>query len=99
MSSEVLVSVTGVVLSLLFSYVPGLAGWYNQLDGQRKRLVMLFMLAVVALGMYALTCVGLGEQYGISLTCDQAGAATLLEMFVLAMIGNQAAYLISPKVQ
>ena len=100
MTSDLLVSVAGVVLSLLFSYLPGLSAWYGELSGDRKRLIMLGMLALVAGGMYALDCGGLlvkiaPDVAGMCSTAD--GWVQVVRAFVLAMIANQSAYAISPK--
>jgi hypothetical protein len=100
MTSDLLVSVAGVVLSLLFSYLPGLSAWYGELAGDKKRLIMLCMLALVAGGMFALDCGGLL----VKIAPDVAGMCTaadgwvqVVRAFVLAMIANQSAYAISPK--
>ena len=48
MTAEELASIAGIVLSLLFSYIPGLKDAYDGLDGDYKRLVMGLSLVVVA---------------------------------------------------
>ena len=58
MSSEVLSATAGVLLSLAFSYVPGLSGWFASLEGTHKRLVMLAALVIVSAGAFALSCAG-----------------------------------------
>jgi len=50
MSAQLLSAVAGVLLSLLFSYIPGASDWFAALDGTRKRLVMLGALVLVAAG-------------------------------------------------
>ncbi len=99
MTSDLLVSVAGVVLSLLFSYLPGLSAWYGELSGDRKRLIMLGMLALVAGGMYALDCGGLLVKIApdVAGMCSSAdGWVQVVRAFVVAMIANQSAYAISP---
>lgn len=100
MNQEFLVAIAGAVLSLLFSYLPGLSDWYGALDGNKKRLIMLGMLALVAGGTYALDCAGMlvkiaPDAAGMCSTAD--GWVQVLKAFVLAMIANQGAYSISPK--
>jgi len=100
MTSDLLSSVSGVVLSLLFSYLPGLSAWYGELSGDKKRLVMLSMLALVAGGMYALDCSGLlvkiaPDMAGMCSTAD--GWVQVVRAFVLAMIANQSAFALSPQ--
>ena len=93
MDDKTLASLAGVVLSLAFSYVPGLQSWYVELKGEYKRLLMLVVLGLVALGMYAASRTG----WSASVSCDGAGAKQLVSLFITAVIANQAAYLISPQ--
>ena len=74
MTPQSLSTAAAILLSLLFSYVPGLSDWYGNLDPVRKRLIMLGMLIAVALGSLALACAGWSESPGIPLACDQPGA-------------------------
>jgi len=63
MTTTLLSSIAGSLLSLLFSYLPGLSDWYAQLGvnpddgGTRKRLLMLALLCLTALASFWL---GLG---------------------------------------
>lgn len=93
MSSELLIVIAGVVLSLAFSYIPGLKDWFDSLFGNEKRLIMLGVLLLSAGGVYALACFG---KYDL-VTCDMSGAWNLLEYFIKAAIANQTAYQLSPK--
>lgn len=92
MSADQLSAAAGIVLSLAFSYGPGLKGKFNQLDPTQKRLVMAALLLVVAFAAFAAGCRGL-----LSITCDQPGAIGLLSAFVAALVANQATFLISPE--
>ena len=92
MSAELLAGIGGVVFSLLFSYFPGLSGWYDPLVESKKKLIMLGVLFVTALGVFGLACVG---KYNL-VTCDVAGAWLLVEYFILAAIANQATHRLSP---
>jgi exosortase/archaeosortase len=98
MTPQILTLVASAILSILFSYVPGLAGWYNGLaNATHKRLIMLGLLLITTAASFALACSGLGESLKISATCDQAGAVELITAFVLAIAANQSTYLITPK--
>jgi len=110
MDATILSTLAAAALSLLLSYVPGLADWYRSLGvrpdghddgGTRKRLLMLALLVLCAAGSYALACVGsvptLAEQLGLPLTCTRAGLLELVKALVWAVIANQAIYRISPK--
>jgi hypothetical protein len=97
MSAEMLAAIAGAVLSLLFSYVPGLNSWYQALEATYKRLIMLVLLIVVASASIGLACAGWGADFGLTLTCDRAGAAGLIQALILAVMANQATFTISPQ--
>lgn len=96
MTADTLALFAGVILSLLFSYIPGLNTWFAALEPAVKRLLMLALVLVVALGIVGLACAGLGADLGISVTCDKAGLLGVLRAFVLAMIANQGTYQATP---
>lgn len=97
MSAEMLAGYAGVVLSLLFSYVPGLAPWFDGLDKKWKQLIMGMSLVVVAGVIYALGCAGISGDFGLAVTCDRKGAVELINMLMAALVANQGAYLITRK--
>jgi hypothetical protein len=59
---------------------------------------MLALLLISAAGAFGLACSGWGAAAGLQLACDRSGAVGLLRALVLAVIANQSAFLISPKV-
>lgn len=91
---ELLSTIAGIVLSLAASYLPGFDAWYAGLDGNRKRLVMLGLLAAASATVFGLSCAG---WFSPLVTCDKPGVERLLSVFISAVIANQAAYAISPK--
>ncbi len=93
MSAEQLALVAGAILSLLFSYAPGLSDWYGALDSTYKRLVMLVLLIAVAGGVLALSC---GDVVSY-VTCDKAGILGLVNALIAAAIANQATFTLSPQ--
>ena len=97
MTTETLVMVAGVILSLGFSYIPGLKEKFDLLTGIGKRLVMLCLLVLAAGGSYGLACAGWGSGLGLALVCDQAGALGLVKVLIMAIMANQGAYLITPQ--
>jgi hypothetical protein len=102
MTPETLSATAAALLSLAFSYIPGLSAAYANYTKTRKRLVMLGLLALTALGAFALACLENGQApvtqwLGLSLTCTESGAVALLRAFGAAVIANQSVYLISPK--
>ena len=94
MSAEALALYSGVALSLVFSYVPGLNKKFDGLQPDYKRLIMLGALVLTAGIVFGISCSGWLD---VGITCDQAGIVALLQAFVLALIANQSAYAISPK--
>jgi hypothetical protein len=95
MTPENLTAIAGILLSLVFSYVPGLKDWYAQLTTEIKRVVMLVLLVVVTGGVLAIACAGYAPDLSIAVACDRAGIVLLIKAFVAALIANQAAYLIT----
>lgn len=92
MSSEQLAAVAGVVLSLLFSYVPGLREKFAALEPTKKSLAMAAMLLIVAGGALGLSC----AQIINVIECSQGGAVQLVNVYIAALVANQAVFLISP---
>jgi uncharacterized membrane protein YbhN (UPF0104 family) len=93
MEGNLLVSIAGVLLSLGFGYIPGLRDKFGALDGTQKALVMAGLLLAAAVGVFALSCWGPYEYA----TCDEAGAWKLVELFIAALVANQATYQIAVK--
>ena len=94
MSSEQLSVIAGVVLSLVFSYVPGLNAKFAGLAGEYKRLIMLGLLLLVGAASFGLSCANVFP----TVTCDQTGALGLVQAFVFAAVANQTAFNLSPAV-
>lgn len=76
------------LLSLAFSYTPGLEGWYETLDPTRKRLVMAGALLVTTIGIYGYGCAGRLDGF----ICDANTAWDLATSFVLAIMANQSTH-------
>jgi uncharacterized protein YacL len=93
LTSSLLVMIAAAILSVLFSYVPGLNTWFATMDGTFKRLAMLLLLAITAGVIYGLGCAGVLSS---GITCDQPGLTKLVYMFVLAVVANQSTFTITP---
>jgi hypothetical protein len=92
MTVEQLAAIAGVILSLAFSYIPGLSDKFSALEATTKRLIMAGLLLVVAVGAFALSCASVV----VTVECTQAGALTLVNVYIAALVANQAAYMIAP---
>jgi hypothetical protein len=84
----------GALLALLFGYAPGLRPWYEALEPTRKALVMAGALLVAALLLYGAACY---TPWQVGVTCDEAGFWQLAQLFIAALVANQATYLIGVK--
>ena len=93
MTAVQLVGIVGAILSLLFSYVPGLSGKYDALDPTWKRIVMGVLLVIVSAAIFGLSC---GKVLAM-VTCDKPGVMGLLQVLFLALTANQAVYMITVK--
>ena len=97
MSAESISLVAGALLSLAFSYIPGLRQRFEVLEATQKRLVMLGLLLCTAALVQGISCLGWAAWWRIPLTCDESGLAGLLEQLVLAIMANQSVFAISPR--
>ena len=95
MTDNVIASLAGALLALLFGYAPGVRPWYEALEPTRKALVMLLLLAVAAAVLYGAACYTPLGAAGI--TCDEAGLWTVVRLFLAALVANQATYQIGVK--
>ena len=94
MSAENLGAIAGVVLSLLFSYIPGLSDWFAGLDKGNKQALMGVLLVLVAAGVFGLNCAHL---FDFGLACSTAGAVDFVQVLIAALVANQGMYLITKK--
>jgi len=93
LSPEVISGAAGIILSLIFMYVPGLRVWYAEQKTEYKSLMMLGALALVS-GFIALSsCL----DWWVFISCDKGGFLELIETFVLALVANQSTYMIVPE--
>ncbi len=97
MDASQLSVVVGIGLSLGFSYIPGLKGWFDALESQKKQMVMGASLVVGAGVVFGLACANLGAGMGISVACTKEGAIGFGQVLVQALIANQSVYLITKK--
>lgn len=96
MTAETLAGLAGVILSLLFSYIPGLNTKYASLTSQAKSLIMLGILALITAAVYGMACWGvLTDLTGWTLTCDKAGMIALARIFAVAAAMNVTTYTLS----
>jgi len=91
MTGQTLSAIAGVVISLAFSYIPGLRDWYNTFNSQQKQAGMALVLICVTLVVFGLSCANVVG----AVACDKGGAIGLVEALIMAMIANQSMYSMS----
>jgi hypothetical protein len=96
MTATQLTTISAIVLSLVFSYFPGINAAWDTQNGIQKRLWMLLCLVIVTGASFGLACVPMFANL-VNIQCTQTGAVALFTAFVQAMIANQATFLISPQ--
>lgn len=94
MTPEQLALIAGAVLSLLFSYIPGLKNWFEGLSPEYKRLFMAGVLLVAALALFGGSCLNLWGYF----VCSWLGLWEAVKLWLLAVAANQTIYLVSPGV-
>lgn len=96
MSAEMLAGVAGILLSLLFAYVPKFKPWFESKKGTTKRLVMGGSLIAAAVGAFGLSC-WQPETFRELVVCSDAGLLDVLWLAIVALVTNQSAYSIAVK--
>ena len=96
LTPELLGAIAGIVLSLLFSYIPGLSTKFASLKPEIKRLIMAGLIVVSSGIVFAAGCAGWIET---NIVCDRGGAIQLLSIVISALIANQSTYAISPQTE
>lgn len=88
MTPESFVALFGAILSLVFGYFPWVKDWFEKLDPVFKPLVNAGLLLVLALGLVGFSCLGWVSFFA----CSSAGVLEALELWFVALVGNQLAY-------
>lgn len=96
MNAAQISTIAAILLSLAFSYIPGIQKKFEPLDGTQKRLIMLVLIVITSSVSFGLSCWPLFKDL-VPIVCSQTGALALITSFVQAVIANQATFLISPK--
>ena len=91
---EFLALVAGLILSLAFSYIPGLNVAYAGLSEEAKKAIMAGLLLLTSIVLVVFSCTGI---VATSIMCDKPGLILLAWIFIQALIANQSIYKITPK--
>ena len=93
MTGEQLGTTAGVILGLVFEYLPGLGKWYQAQEDNIQRLILLGSMALVAGTIFGMGCAGLSDTFA----CTKEGAFEAIKVFVSGVISSQATYLVMPR--
>jgi len=93
MDAELLASIAGIILSLVFSYIPGVNDWFETLEAKYKQAIMGGLLIVVAGAIFGLSCGNVID----TVACTQEGAKEAFMVLIDALVANQAVYLLTRK--
>lgn len=88
---EILSGAAGILISIVLTYTPKLNTKWQSLEADYKRLILLGALVIVAVAVVALSCWNVIPY----VTCDQGGLIKFAEVFIAALIANQAVYPLS----
>lgn len=94
-SSEVLILLSGGILSLFFMYFPKWRVQFAELPSEQKQIINLVLIILLAVGAFVMTCTNFYLIPGI--LCTKNGVLQLLIYVFLAGGGNQLAYKYSPQ--
>lgn len=97
MTVDLFALIAGALLSLAFSYVPGLKDKFAQLPPETKRLIMAGLLFLTAMAVFGLACAKWLDSFwpGMGVACTQSGVIDLVRIFALAAISNQSIFRLS----
>jgi len=93
MTAQGLVAIASVVLSVLFTYVPGMNAWYAALDKTYKQLIMMGLLVLTTGFIMLSSCM----EWWTWATCDKKGALDILATLALAVAANQGTHELTPE--
>jgi len=89
MTVESLGVAAGIVLSLVFGYIPGAKDWFENLKEDEKQTAMGIFVVLVSFAIFGLSCanviVGQAE-------CTQQGFYEFLKIVFWALAGNVTTY-------
>lgn len=93
LTPEVLAGIIGVILSLSFSYIPGLNVKFAALEPTHKRLIFLGLALATVAAVFGLSCANVI----IGFSCDKLGIISALKIFGATAIASQVASGITPQ--
>jgi hypothetical protein len=96
-SPEVLAGIAGTILSLAFTYIPGLNDKYDALSKASKQAVMGVLLVIITVAIFGLACSGFAADFNLAVSCDRGGAVSAFNILLAALVANQSVYVLTRK--
>jgi hypothetical protein len=93
LTPAMIVTFIATALALIFEYLPWVSDWYNGLDDNKQKLLMLVMIAVVVFGAFGLSCAGLFAYFA----CEPMGFWNAVILFIACLSANQGMHRVLPK--
>jgi hypothetical protein len=97
MNSSELSLLLGTALSLIFTFVPSLSGWYEALEAKQRSQVMAIGVIIISIGLVGASCAGLDG----SVSCTKDGVTGFLKTAtvnaLLALASNQTTHTLTKR--
>jgi hypothetical protein len=90
MTSDKLAALVGLIISLLFAYLPGLKSWFEKQGSEFKAGLTAAITVIAALAIYGLSCANWFPELGV--TCTKAGLQQLVSVVIGALVGMAGGY-------
>ena len=93
---ELIVTGAGILLAVIFDFVPKAKAWFETKSVEEKRLANAALLLAVAVGIFGFNCLGWASGLGIpAVACDQPGALSMVQLFILGLGMNYGTHAVS----
>ena len=90
MTSDKLAALVGVLISLIFAYLPGVKYWFHKQTSEAKGGISALVTILAGIVIYGLSCAGWFTQLGV--ICGKAGFQQLVTIIIGALVGLAGTY-------
>ena len=96
LTPDLIVMLAGVLLALIFDFIPKAKAWFDMKSVEGKRLINAGILLVVVGAIFGFNCLGWGAGLGIpAVVCTQEGALFMVQLFVLGIGMNYGTHAVA----
>lgn len=96
MSSELIVTIAGAFVALLFGYFPVLRERFAALTSEAKSGIMIGLMVLTGFAVWGAGCIGWLDT---GIACTTASIPELVKLIIMAVIANQATNRIAPELK